>query len=449
SIWLVLGLLLPITSSITLGPLHLTDLLLLAAVALWFAEGVRYRALRLQPTWLLVPIALYGFILYLALLQATSFVEAATELFKWVLFAVILVILPPMVQRKGATGVRCHWLVIGLVLGGVVQAVIGIYQFIFRIGPEWFVIMGRFMRASGTFNQPNPYAGYLGLTLPIAVSLTFWAFQEFWQQRSSVRTTDISQASLGTAASMPDPALAHRGATPNGLLPVATRTDRTGSIWLHAAILLFYAAATALIGAALIASWSRGGWLGALGSTLVVVLLRSRRTLTLGIAATLLVTLAFLLGFLQPNMIPQPIAARFEDVPAYLGMSDLLNQPLTDENFAIVERLAHWDAALRMWERAPWLGVGPGNYAIIYPEVRLPRWEEALGHAHNIYLNTLAESGIGGFIAYLILWITLFAWLGNAYRRSTQTGNPQERWRASLLIGVIGMLCHLSIHNFF
>ncbi|MCB0121263.1 MAG: hypothetical protein KDE58_03405, partial [Caldilineaceae bacterium] len=322
SIWLVIGLLLPITSSIVLGPLHLTDLLLLAAVALWFAEGVRYRALRLQPTWLLVPIALYGFILYLALLQATSFVEAATELFKWVLFAVILVILPPMVQRKGATGVRCHWLVIGLVLGGVVQAVIGIYQFIFRIGPEWFVIMGRFMRASGTFNQPNPYAGYLGLTLPIAVSLTFWAFQEFWQQRSSVRTTDISQASLGTAASMPDPALAHRGATPNGLLPVATRTDRTGSIWLHAAILLFYTVATALIGAALIASWSRGGWLGALGSTLVVVLLRSRRTLILGIAAALLVTLALLLGFLQPNMIPQPIAARFQDIPAYLGMSD-------------------------------------------------------------------------------------------------------------------------------
>jgi hypothetical protein len=31
--------------------------------------------------------------------------------------------------------------------------------------------MGRFMRAYGTFRQPNPYAGYLGYLAPVAVSL--------------------------------------------------------------------------------------------------------------------------------------------------------------------------------------------------------------------------------------------------------------------------------------
>ena len=43
-------------------------------------------------------------------------------------------------------------------------------------------------------------------------------------------------------------------------------------------------------------------------------------------------------------------------------------------NIALIERLAHWEAAQRMFERSPWLGVGAGNYAAVYPEVRLPLW---------------------------------------------------------------------------
>ena len=52
----------------------------------------------------------------------------------------------------------------------------GIYQFLFQVGPPGFVLLGRYMRAYGTFAQPNPYGGYLGMLVPLAcaVVVTRW-----------------------------------------------------------------------------------------------------------------------------------------------------------------------------------------------------------------------------------------------------------------------------------
>jgi putative inorganic carbon (HCO3(-)) transporter len=89
------------------------------------------------------------------------------------------------------------------------------------------------------------------------------------------------------------------------------------------------------------------------------------------------------------------------------------------------------------------LAWAPGNYAAIYPEVRLPRWEDALGHAHNVYLNVLGETGLFGLATYLALWGGVMGWLWQDACRSTS----QQRWRAAVAIGVLGMTAHLTVHN--
>jgi O-antigen ligase len=98
-----------------------------------------------------------------------------------------------------------------------------------------------------------------------------------------------------------------------------------------------------------------------------------------------------------------------------------------------------------MWELSPWLGVGPGNYAAIYPSVALPRWSDPLGHAHNIYLNVLGETGVLGLIAFLLLWASLLGWLLHVMQKTL----PSQSWARALATGVLGVLAHLAIHSFF
>jgi O-antigen ligase len=172
---------------------------------------------------------------------------------------------------------------------------------------------------------------------------------------------------------------------------------------------------------------------------------RSRQSALVGIGVLGLGLLAGLIGAFQPHLLPAAITQRVQDLPAFFGLTDVLSQPLTDDNFAVVERMAHWVAAVRMWQQAPWLGVGPGNYATIYPLVHLPRWDEPLGHAHNIYLNVLAESGLLGIFTFSLFWSATAVWVVRAISAAT----PEQKWAKALAVGVFGVLVHLAIHNFF
>jgi O-antigen ligase len=140
--------------------------------------------------------------------------------------------------------------------------------------------------------------------------------------------------------------------------------------------------------------------------------------------------------------VPDIVAERFATVGDYFGFEDVRGVRANDDNFAIVERRAHWQAALSMFEDSPWLGVGFGNYAVAYPKYSLPKWDDPLGHAHNYYLNVLAEAGILGLVTFLILWGAIFwqAWRGVRTARG---------WAIGVAAGVFGVLVALSIHNFF
>lgn len=396
-IWLVLALALPVTSGLKFGPASATDLILIVAITLWFANGVRCRTLRLHGSILTSLLLCYVGALYLSLLGAINLGEATVEMVKWLEVIIVLLLVRAML-----TPTQAPWLIVALLMAGASQAILGIYQFIFQIGPTWFIILGRFMRASGSFQQPNPYAGYLGLCLPVAVSLMLWAWTTLLTGQGKRLTT---------------------------------------LFWL-----VFTTVSAGLLAAALLASWSRGGWLGGLTGVGLVIVLRSRLAALSSAVIILLVLCTLLLGSFKPDVIPAPLVARLQDIPAYFGLTDIVNQPVNDDNFAVIERVAHWVAAVRMWEQAPWLGVGPGNYATVYPIVRLPLWEEPLGHAHNIYLNVLAESGLVGLGAYLLFWVTGTIWVWRQFRQATQHNDP---WKAALALGVLGVFGHISVHNIF
>ncbi len=153
-------------------------------------------------------------------------------------------------------------------------------------------------------------------------------------------------------------------------------------------------------------------------------------------------TVAFVALLGQANLIPDVITQRFAGVSDYFGVFDVRGYPVNDANYAIVERMAHWQAAWYMLEAHPWLGVGFGNYAAVYPAYALPHWDDPLGHAHNYYLNVAAESGLIGLGGYLFLWGAIFWMVWRTVR--TTHGLAQ-----GIAAGIFGALVVLSIHNLF
>jgi len=80
--------------------------------------------------------------------------------------------------------------------------------------------------------------------------------------------------------------------------------------------------------------------------------------------------------------------------------------------------------------------------------VRLPLWEEPLGHAHNIYLNVLAETGVIGFTAFLTLWGAAVVWVWRCTRAGAWPGR-HHAWGRALAAGLLGVLAHLAVHSLF
>ncbi len=387
----------------SLGGANVTaaDFLLLLAWGLYLARGVARRNLVLSIPPLVLPFALFILAAALSVTGASSLTDSLSELTKWIetLAAYWLVAL-------SFDETRAERLLAVMFLAGASQALLGAYQFYFRAGPEGFLLFGGAnLRAYGTFEQPNPFAGYLGLILPLAFGTALGILRVWIMTRAQVNA----------------PRLPHR----------------------HWLLLLLASGASAVMLAALFFSYSRGAWLGvsaALAVTAALALVRSKRAARWGLALAALVLLVVGLG--QINVVPDVITQRFATVGDYFDFQDVRGVRANDDNYALVERRAHWQAAWSMFEAAPWLGVGFGNYAAAYPQFALPKWDDPLGHAHNYYLNVLAETGILGGLAFALLWGAIFWQCGRAVRRA-------PGWRSGVAAGIFGMVVALSIHNFF
>jgi O-antigen ligase len=138
-----------------------------------------------------------------------------------------------------------------------------------------------------------------------------------------------------------------------------------------------------------------------------------------------------------PTSITERVASSFTDL---LSANDVRGVDVTPENYAAIERFAHWQAAVEMARLSPWIGVGLGNYEAAYPTVRLLAWEFPLGHAHNYYLNVLGETGIIGLITYLGMWLII---IGTTWR-ARRHPDPLSSAAAA---GLLGTWAYIAVHS--
>jgi len=72
------------------------------------------------------------------------------------------------------------------------------------------------------------------------------------------------------------------------------------------------------------------------------------------------------------------------------------------------DRIRYWQATVKIFQRYPWLGVGPGQFRHFYLRFKSPGGMEAR-HAHSFLFETLAEEGLIGtcvffFFLLFLIW---------------------------------------------
>jgi O-antigen ligase len=302
---------------------------------------------------------------------------------------------------------RRPWQIAGLIacllLAPTADAVIGVMQFLTGNGPPSFRIAPTlpFVRAYGTIGQPNSFAGYMNMAWPLAVALFGFWIVDFGLSVRSKTHNPKSKILLVLGA------------------------------WCLVLLLL----------SALAASLSRGAWVGAACGVVGMALALGARARRWVLGALGLGALALALG--GAGLLPAVLAERLGSITRYLAIFDAGAVAITPQNFAVVERMAQMQAGWQMFLAHPLTGVGPGNYTSAYPTFAVGTWYASRGHAHNYYIHMLAETGVIGALAYLVL-------LSGLVRQAIATLRAENRtiWR-SAAVGCCGIIAAVIGHDLF
>ena len=398
--------------AIVFGPTLLDSgqVALMLTFAAWIGTGLARRRLRIPHTYFNIPWLLFVLIATLSLLDAYSVTLGLVELLKWLEIGLIVWLILDMAsdpeRRPGGYAAVMRLILVMLLFAGLIQALIGIWQFGLRgDGPEHFLVLGRFYRAYGTFEQPNPFGGYMNLVAFTGLGLLLGLLVAWWGGK--------------------------REGANNGFL-------RPRGAWI--ALASVAAGASSL---AVVLSWSRGAWLGFLAGAAVLALFSTRRIaagLVLMAAALALAVGGLMIGVMAGIGPAEAVTERLGGFREEFTLGDVRGVDINDANYSVIERLAHWQAATGMARDDLWTGTGFGNYAAAYSDYDLINFPDALGHAHNYYLNLLAEVGVPGLLVYLLFWVII---IGQSIWLAQRAAWPER----GIIVGLLAAWTALAVHH--
>jgi putative inorganic carbon (hco3(-)) transporter len=186
-----------------------------------------------------------------------------------------------------------------------------------------------------------------------------------------------------------------------------------------------------LILAALALSLARGAWLGAgVAALFMIVTLREARRKLLLFGLPVVLVFFALWSFLPKNQQVQVVTQRAE---AFTTLS-----PYDDRD-------SIWREARREIRADPWTGQGPGNFIIASARAGSEASTISAFHAHNIFLNWAAESGLPAAAIILLFAFALVNAGRVASRGSLARGDPGDR---AIVIGIGGALLTVFFQGF-
>jgi O-antigen ligase len=143
-------------------------------------------------------------------------------------------------------------------------------------------------------------------------------------------------------------------------------------------------------------------------------------------------------------------------LPAFIALILIATPGLVRERFAslttggdeaVTTRTDIWRAANDIWSRNPITGAGAGSFPKEYSEARIPGKQflpnsliQPPPHAHNLFLQHLAETGLLGLIALLAI-------LALALRTSLVVRRSSRRWARLMGSASLASLAAFLMHN--
>ncbi len=200
-----------------------------------------------------------------------------------------------------------------------------------------------------------------------------------------------------------------------------------------------YGCTTALIAAALAATFVRGAWLGGLAALIAfaVALLRGRvsvdrRQLLLGAGALGLVVVVAALS-LMSSSVERNFLTRVTSI--FQGGGSLST------------RFLIWGSALRAIAARPVLGVGPDAFGLAYTPfeaakiITITNGQQIANNAHNVFLQYAATLGVVGAVLFAMLPVLAIA--RSAKVAFARRGDASHLLFSGIAAGTIGYLVYL------
>lgn len=146
---------------------------------------------------------------------------------------------------------------------------------------------------------------------------------------------------------------------------------------------------------------SRGGWLGAITWVILLTFFFVQQKKWWGVISTfiqgrktwiipLIVIFLAILVILGYFFVVKFTGYRLANANPFSGRSEM------------------WESGQSVWKKSPWFGVGPGRFALeIFSVVNNIPPKYWPSHAHNLIINILAEFGLFGLLASILIFIAL------------------------------------------
>jgi len=290
-------------------------------------------------------------------------------------------------------------LFVGLILGATLVSLYGLVQY-FGYNPTEHFFYKHFRRGPGvgsTIGNPNFLGKYLVLIIPVVFSLCLGKF--------SFRISAILGLSLSICF------------------------------------------------AALIATFTRASWLGAVVGLVVLLFFGFKNSLLLSrgkriiMCGLILLLIAILFNIYSPGHSAKKVTSRKQKETGKV-VKRTISAFEIKKGRGVATRLYVWEKALHLIKEKPWFGYGLETFEIAFKKyhmeyMRIFNDRISIDRAHNNYIDTAFSLGLIGLGAYLAVIVTFLCHLFNLLKKT------DDNFHKLLYVGILSGYCGYLINDLF